>query len=118
MKLKLLVGAEITPVNAPPVVLLATDRAAYGRLVRLITLGRRNRAKGECRIRLDDLAAHAQGLIAAVSGETGDYDPAPRILPLSWGEGRGEGEAREKCPPHPARSQEGRVRGRHSPLIR
>ena len=41
MPLKLLVGAEITPLDAPPVVLLATDRAAYGRLVRLITLGRR-----------------------------------------------------------------------------
>ena len=49
MQLKLLIGAEITPVDAPPVVLLATDRAAYGRLVRLITLGRRNAAKGECR---------------------------------------------------------------------
>src|ERR1700684_2087119 len=35
--LKLLVGAEITPVDAPPVVLLATDRAAYGRLSQLIT---------------------------------------------------------------------------------
>src|SRR5271156_959882 len=28
--LKLLIGAEITPVDAPPVVLLVTDRAAYG----------------------------------------------------------------------------------------
>ena len=45
MQLKLLIGAEITPLDAPPVVLLATDRAAYGRLVRLITLGRR-RAEG------------------------------------------------------------------------
>ena len=68
MQLKLLIGAEITPLDAPPVVLLATDRAAYGRLVRLITLGRRNAPKGECRIQFDDLAAHAQGLIAAVSG--------------------------------------------------
>ena len=68
MQLKLLIGAEITPLDAPPVVLLATDRAAYGRLVRLITLGRRNAPKGECRIQFEDLAAHAAGLIAAVSG--------------------------------------------------
>src|SRR5262249_15800716 len=40
MQLKLLIGGEIPPLDAPPVVLLATDRAAYGRLVRLITLGR------------------------------------------------------------------------------
>jgi error-prone DNA polymerase len=109
MPLKLLVGAEITPLDAPPVVLLATDRAAYGRLVRLITLGRRNAPKGECRIRFDDLAAHAPGLIAAVSGETGDYEPSAKILPLPRGEGWGEGEAREKCPPHPALFQGERV---------
>src|SRR5262249_10509755 len=68
MQMKLRVGAEITPLDAPPVVLLATDRAAYGRLVRLITLGRRNAPKGECRMQFDDLAAHAAGLIAAVGG--------------------------------------------------
>ena len=109
MGLKLLVGAEITPVDAPPVVLLATDRAAYGRLVRLITLGRRNAPKGECRILFDDLAAHAQGLIAAVSGETGDYDPATRILPLPWERAGVRGERRRSAPPHPALSQEERV---------
>ena len=31
--LKLLIGAELTPVDSSAVVLLATDRAAYGRLV-------------------------------------------------------------------------------------
>ena len=44
--LKLIVGAEITPDDAPPVVLWATDRAAYGRLARLITRGRRRAEKG------------------------------------------------------------------------
>src|SRR5258708_38470159 len=39
--LKLLIGAEITPADAPPAVLLATDRAAYGRLCRLLTRRRR-----------------------------------------------------------------------------
>jgi error-prone DNA polymerase len=77
MQLKLLVGAEITPLDAPPVVLLATDRAAYGRLVRLITLGRRNAPKGECRIWFDDLAAHAAGLIAAVGGAFDALAPGP-----------------------------------------
>ena len=33
--LKLLVGAEITPGDAPPVVVWAIDRAGYGRLARL-----------------------------------------------------------------------------------
>src|SRR5882724_4754929 len=64
--LKLLIGAEVTPVDGPPVVLLATDRAAYGRLCRLLTRGRRNAPKGECLLTLDDLAEHAGGLLACV----------------------------------------------------
>jgi len=64
--LKLLIGAEITPLDAPPVVLWATDRAAYGRLCRLITKGRRRAAKGACELTLDDIAAHDTGLLAGV----------------------------------------------------
>jgi error-prone DNA polymerase len=67
--LKLLIGAEITPEDAPPVILLATDRASYGRLARLITLGRRRAKKGECRLRFDDIAQHAEGLLAGISGQ-------------------------------------------------
>ena len=70
--IKLLVGAEITPLDAPPVVLLATDRAAYGRLARLITRGRRSAEKGQCRLTFDDVAEHAEGLIAGVRIREGD----------------------------------------------
>lgn len=65
-KLKLLIGAEITLLDAAPVLLWASDRAAYGRLARLLTLGRRAAPKGECHIRFDDLAGHAAGLLAGV----------------------------------------------------
>ncbi|MEX0717389.1 MAG: error-prone DNA polymerase, partial [Planctomycetaceae bacterium] len=65
-KLKLLIGAEVTPLDAPPVVLLATDRAAYSRLASLLTLGKRRAEKGDCLLFFDDLAAHAEGLIACV----------------------------------------------------
>ncbi len=64
--LKLLIGAEIRPRDAWPVVLLATDRAAYGRLARLLTLGCRRAPKGECELYWDDVAAHAEGLLACV----------------------------------------------------
>jgi error-prone DNA polymerase len=67
--LKLIVGAEITPDDAPPVVLWATDRASYGRLSRLLTLGRRRAPKGECRLRFADLAEHCEGLLAGVKNE-------------------------------------------------
>src|SRR5258708_15344589 len=64
--LKLLIGAEITPADAPPAVLLATDRAAYGRLCRLLTRRRRKAPQGECLLTLDDIAEHAEGLLACV----------------------------------------------------
>ena len=66
---KLIIGAEITPEDAPPVVLWATDRAAYGRLARLITRGRRRTTKGECRLCFADVAQHAEGLLAGIRGE-------------------------------------------------
>ena len=68
--LKLLIGAEVTPDDGPPVILLATDRAAYGRLARLLTRGRRRAAKGECHLTFDDVAEHAEGLLALVSLHT------------------------------------------------
>ena len=39
--LKLIIGAEVYPVDAAPAVLWATDRKSYGRLSRLLTVGRR-----------------------------------------------------------------------------
>lgn len=62
--LKLIIGAEITPADAPPILLWASDRAGYGRLARLLTLGRRAAPKGECHLTFDDVAAHAAGLLA------------------------------------------------------
>jgi error-prone DNA polymerase len=40
-----------------------TDRAAWGRLCRLISLGRQRAPKGECRIGRADLLAHAEGQV-------------------------------------------------------
>ncbi len=65
-KFKLLIGAEITPVDASPVVLWSMNRAGYGRLCRLITCGRQRAPKGESRLTLADVAEHAEGLLAGV----------------------------------------------------
>ena len=64
--LKLIVGSEITPTDASPVVLWAADRRGYGNLCRIITLGRRRAAKGECEIHWEDIANHSAGLLAGV----------------------------------------------------
>ncbi len=64
--LSLMIGAEVTPSDASPVVLWATDRASYGRLCRLLTRGRRQAPKGECALTRQDIAEFAQGLLAGV----------------------------------------------------
>ena len=64
--LKLVIGAEITPVDAGPILLWAMDRDGYGRLCRLLTRGRRQAPKGECRLAFADVAEHASGLLVGV----------------------------------------------------
>lgn len=64
--LKLLIGAEITTEDAGTILLWAQHRAGYGRLSRLITVGRRRAPKGECHLTFDDVATHAEGLLAGM----------------------------------------------------
>src|SRR4051812_22228210 len=64
--LKLIIGTEVYPIDAAPVVLWATDRKSYGRLSRLLTIGRRRAEKGQCQLTLSDIAKHTEGLIAGI----------------------------------------------------
>jgi error-prone DNA polymerase len=48
------------------VLVYPTDRAAYARLCRLLTLGKRRAPKGECDLSLHDLIEHSAGLLAVV----------------------------------------------------
>ncbi|MGH6804231.1 MAG: error-prone DNA polymerase, partial [Methyloceanibacter sp.] len=61
--IKFIVGARLALKDAPRLLAYPCDRAAYGRLCRLLTLGQRRAEKGECTLYLDDVAAHAEGLI-------------------------------------------------------
>ena len=61
--IKFIVGVRLDLQDAPSLLAYPKDRAAYGRLCRLLTLGQRRAGKGECILSLDDLAAHAEGLI-------------------------------------------------------
>ncbi|MCH9003272.1 MAG: PHP domain-containing protein, partial [Planctomycetes bacterium] len=90
--IKLIIGAELTPVDAPPITLYCPDRASYGRLARIITQGRVRTIKGSCAITLADIAQWSDGLIAAVHNpvveEDGfehwgsSSDVSPRGLPI------------------------------------
>jgi len=62
--LPLIIGSEVHLADGTGLVLLATDRAAYGRLAALITRGRRAAPKGEYRLGRDDLAGGLPGCLA------------------------------------------------------
>lgn len=64
--LHLIIGTELRPLDAPPVVLWATNRRGYAGLCTLITLGRRKAPKGECHLTFDEIAQHTDGLLAGV----------------------------------------------------
>ncbi|HEU4394481.1 MAG TPA: error-prone DNA polymerase, partial [Planctomycetota bacterium] len=61
---QLVVGSEVTIADGSTLVLLAADRAGYANLCRLVTAGRLRSPKGECRVRADEVCAHAPGLLA------------------------------------------------------
>ena len=60
---RLIVGARLVFADeTPDIVAYPVDRAGWGRLTRLLTLGNRRAEKGECTLHLADLLAHAEGL--------------------------------------------------------
>ncbi len=62
----MIVGAELHPIDGPPMVVWPADRAAYGRLCRLLSRGRLRREKGACEIRWQDIAELNEGLLAGL----------------------------------------------------
>jgi DNA polymerase III alpha subunit len=78
--------------GTPDILAYPRDRAAWGRLTRLLTLGNLRAEKGACILTFDDLIAHAFGLELVVMGTPASVsraqrstkwcaaDPGPRLL--------------------------------------
>ncbi|WP_406721115.1 error-prone DNA polymerase [Thioclava litoralis] len=74
---KLIVGARLVLRDCPvDWVALPTDRAAYERLSRLLTLGKRRAEKGGCDLDLADLETRCQGMILIALPDA-DLAPEP-----------------------------------------
>jgi error-prone DNA polymerase len=108
--IKFIVGARLDLHDAPSLLAYPTDRAAYGRLCRLLTVGQRRAEKGQCTLFLDDVASHAEGLVFIVvtdsipplDGEGGEAEGR-----AGWGDGlptRLSPSPIEAHDPHPARN--------------
>lgn len=70
--LKLLIGSEVTPIDGPPIVLWAMDRAGYGRLCRLISRARMRCEKGSAEVYWNDIAEFSQGLLCGLLPHVAD----------------------------------------------
>ena len=107
---KLLVGARLVFADGTPDILAyPADRAAYGRLCRLLSAGKLRAPKGECRLALGDLLKWQEGLLlVAMPPYPGQTEPAGDASRKFWNKDitPQDGEAREM--PHEISSNNSR----------
>jgi error-prone DNA polymerase len=68
-----LIGCRLDLTDAPSLLAYPIDRNGYGRLSRLLSLGKMRARKGECELTLADVAEHQQG-IAFIAWPNDDID--------------------------------------------
>ncbi|HKC01767.1 MAG TPA: error-prone DNA polymerase [Sphingomicrobium sp.] len=78
--LKPLIGCRLDLTDAPSLLAYPIDRDGYGRLSRLLSLGKMRADKGECELSLRDVADHADG-IAFIAWPGDDLDAFEAELP-------------------------------------
>jgi error-prone DNA polymerase len=63
---RLIVGCRLDLDDFPSLLVYPTDRKAYGRLCRLLTVGKRRAGKGKCSLSFRDVEAWCEGLIGVL----------------------------------------------------
>jgi error-prone DNA polymerase len=104
---RLIVGTRLVfNDGCPDLLVWPRDRAAYARLCRLITLGRRRAPKGECHFTLADFLDFSDGQFAAVAppwpweGDVPNPGTSTSPSPGISGGGRGRGSSRSAASQH------------------
>jgi error-prone DNA polymerase len=69
---RLIVGCRLDLTDGAAVLVYPTNRPAYARLCRLLSLGKRRGGKAKCILGWDDLALHAEGLIGMLVADKAD----------------------------------------------
>ncbi len=64
-----IVGAEVTVEGGPGLLLLVPTPLGYRNLCRLLSLGQRDRPKGECAVAWEEVEEHASDLVALLRGD-------------------------------------------------
>ena len=79
---RLVVGCRLDLSENTSVLVYPTDRPAYARLCRLLSLGKKRAGKGKCDLAWVDLVAYGEGLIAVLVPDTVNEDCALRLRRL------------------------------------
>jgi len=69
---RLIVGCRLDLTDGVSVLVYPTDRPAYARLCRLLSLGKKRAGKAKCRLDWADLVAYGEGLIAVLLPDQAD----------------------------------------------
>lgn len=69
---RLIVGCRLDLADGASVLVYPTDRPAYARLCRLLSLGKKRGGKAKCILAWDDLAAAAEGMIGVLVPDIAD----------------------------------------------
>ncbi|MBE0704002.1 MAG: error-prone DNA polymerase, partial [Afipia sp.] len=72
--IRLVVGCRLDLADAPSILVYPTDRPAYSRLCRLLSLGKKRAGKAKCDLRWSDLVAYGEGLIAVLVPDMADEE--------------------------------------------
>ncbi len=79
---RLIVGCRLDLACGMSVLVYPTDRAAYSRLCRLLSLGKGRAGKARCHLEWTDLAAYGEGLIAVLVPDLADETCGLRLRRL------------------------------------
>ncbi|NTH25651.1 DNA polymerase III subunit alpha [Agrobacterium rhizogenes] len=81
--LRLVVGCRLDLQDGMSILVYPTDRAAYSRLTRLLTLGKTRGGKGNCILHIEDFALYAEGLIGILVPDLADETCAVQLRKLA-----------------------------------
>lgn len=84
---RLIVGCRLDLADGMSLLVYPTDRSAYSRLCRLLSIGKMRGGKGRCHLEWSDVVAHGDGLVVILVPDLADEDCAFRLRRLREGFG-------------------------------
>ncbi|MET3997125.1 DNA polymerase III alpha subunit [Bradyrhizobium sp. S3.9.2] len=76
---RLIVGCRLDLEDFPSLLVYPTDRKTYGRLCRLLTIGKARAGKGKCSLFFEDVAEWSEGLIVVLVTDKPSDDLLPQL---------------------------------------